>query len=88
MKFESRVAREEPVVSPRIDPHEVEADQAADAVIGGKSAAIRGHNSLGLRGAPSGVDPNSLNGVPEAHVTVAPAAKPYASGVDPKALTW
>ena len=53
MKFESRVARDESVVSPRIDPHEVEADQAADAVIRGKSAAIRGHNSLGKRGAPS-----------------------------------
>ena len=42
MKFESRVARDESVVPPRIDPHEVEADQAADAVISGKSAAIRG----------------------------------------------
>ena len=47
MKFESRVARDEPVVSPRIDPHEVEADQAADAVVSGKSAAIRGQHSLG-----------------------------------------
>ena len=53
MKFESRVARDESVVSPRIDPHEVEADQAADAVISGKSAAIRGQHSLGMRGAPS-----------------------------------
>ena len=52
MKFESRVARDESVVPPRIDPHEVEADQAADAVIGGKSAAIRGQHSLGKRGAP------------------------------------
>ena len=48
MKFDSRVARDDSVVSPRIDSHEVEADQAADAVISGKSAAIRGQQSLGL----------------------------------------
>ncbi len=60
MKFESRVARDEPVVSPRIDPHEVEADQAADAVVSGKSTAIRDQNSLGTRGAPS--DPEIVPG--------------------------
>ena len=53
MKFESRVARDESVVPPRIDPHEVEADQAADAVVNGKSAAIRDRHSLGKRDAPS-----------------------------------
>jgi len=47
MKFESRVARDESVVPPRLDPHEAEADQAADSVMRGKSAGIREHNSLG-----------------------------------------
>src|SRR5215208_2145433 len=56
MKFESRVARDEPVVSPRIDSHEVEADQAAESVTSGKSAAIRGQSSLGKRGARSDSD--------------------------------
>ena len=53
MKFESRLARDESIVPPRVDPHEVEADQAADSVVSGKSAAIRGQHSLGKRDAPS-----------------------------------
>jgi len=47
MKFESRVARDESVVLPRVDPQEVEADHAADSVMRGKGAAIGGQHSLG-----------------------------------------
>ena len=47
MKFESRVARDESVIPPRTDPHEVEADHAADSVMSGKSAAVQDQHSLG-----------------------------------------
>jgi hypothetical protein len=49
MKFEARVARDESVVPPRIDPHEIEADHAADSVMSGKSAAIQDQHSLSMR---------------------------------------
>ena len=47
MKFDSRVARGDSVIPPRIDPHEIEADHAADSVMSGKSAAIQDQQSLG-----------------------------------------
>ena len=49
MKFESRVARDDSVVTPRVDPHEAEADRAADSVASGKTPDIRDHHSLGSR---------------------------------------
>ena len=49
MKFESRVARDESVVPPTTDPHEIEADDTADSVMSGKSTASQNQQSLGLR---------------------------------------